>query len=319
MSCTYHPKSALRSGSRVGLALLLTLAASAGASAQERDSDKLTSAEVLAQTTADDWRDVSAENLLIMTVAGYEIVIELAPTFAPQHIENLRTLVTQGYFDGLAIVRSQDNYVVQWGDPAATPEQARSLGAAKERLDGEYEQVSRDIEMTSLDAVDAYADKVGFVDGFPVAADRRHTWLTHCYAMVGVGRGNEADSGNASSLYVVTGHAPRHLDRNVTLIGRVLDNVEGLSSMPRGSGPLGFYESPDQPIRIDSIVLASSLPEDERPRWQRLRTDTPTFTALVESRRTRHEEWFLNEVGRIGLCNVPLPARRAPATAEDDE
>ncbi|MEM1260805.1 MAG: peptidylprolyl isomerase [Pseudomonadota bacterium] len=299
--------------------LVLAAAVSSNANAQKKsDEVKLTSAQVLAQATDEDWRDVAPENLLVMDVAGYEIIIELAPTFAPKHIENLRTLVSQKYFDGLAIVRSQDNYVVQWGDPAATPDAVRSLGDAQERLKGEYDQSSRAIEMTPLDATDAYADKVGFVDGFPVAADRRKIWLAHCYAMVGVGRGNEEDSGNASSLYVVTGHAPRHLDRNVTLIGRVLDNVEGLSSMPRGSGPLGFYESPDKPIKIRSIVLASNLPEEEQPRWQRLRTDTETFNALVESRRTRHEDWFREKVGRIGLCNVPLPTRRAPAL-EDDE
>ena len=299
--------------SKSGSTLLAIVLACTGTVLAE---DKLTTGEVLSAASKDDWRDVAPENLVIMQLGSAEIVIELAPQFAPEHVENLRTLIGAQYFDGLAVVRSQDNYVVQWGDRVGTPidpeGEPRSLGDAREKVRGEFETRRQRLEFTELEAVDAYADTVGFVDGFPVAGDRRRAWLAHCYGMVGVGRGNAADSGNSSSLYVVTGHAPRHLDRNVTLIGRVLSGMETLASLPRGTGPLGFYESDAAATRIDAIVLASLLPEEGRPAWQRLRTDTDTFTSLVESRRTRHEPWFREKVGRIGLCNVPLPSRPAP-------
>ena len=269
---------------------------------------KPTFAEVMERATEGDWQAIEPENLVVMRVGGSDVVIELAPAFAPKNIKNLRALVKGGYFDGLAVVRSQDNYVVQWADPAET----RSLGSAKERVKGEFDQPARSFEMTALETEDAYADRVGFVDGFPVGRDDRRIWLTHCYGMVGVARGNASDSGNGSSLYVITGHAPRHLDRNITLIGRVIDNIEVLSVLPRGTGALGFYEGDDELVPIESVRLVSDLPESERPRWRRLRTDTATFQAMVESRRTREEAWFLNKVGRIGLCNVPLPRSVAP-------
>ena len=127
--------------------------------------------------------------------------------------------------------------------------------------------------------------------------------------MLGVGRGNAEDSGSGAELYVVTGHAPRHLDRNVTLAGRVVHGIEHLSSLPRGTGPLGFYEEESQYVPIRRIRLGSDLAEDEQLRLELLQTNTATFEQLVDARRYRREAWFADPTGRIGLCHVPLPVR----------
>ncbi len=89
---------------------------------------------------------------------------------------------------------------------------------------------------------DVYAPEVGFSGGFPAARSSalRRTWLAHCYGMVGVGRDLDVRSGSGAEMYVVIGHAPRHLDRNVALVGRVVQGVELLSSLPRGSADMGF-------------------------------------------------------------------------------
>ncbi|MGO9851151.1 MAG: peptidylprolyl isomerase, partial [Steroidobacteraceae bacterium] len=154
---------------------------------------------------------------------------------------------------------------------------------------------------------------VGFVDGFPVAAEPQtgRAWLVHCYGMIGAGRDNDVDSGGGTELYVVIGQAPRHLDRNVTLLGRVVRGMELLSVMPRGSGALGFYESPTERTPLRSLRVAADIPEAERTSLEVLRTDTPTFAAYVEARRNRHEEWFKVPAGRIDVCNIPVPARPA--------
>ncbi|MEM6926029.1 MAG: peptidylprolyl isomerase [Myxococcota bacterium] len=273
-------------------------------------ADAPTFDEVLAEAPDEAWEAVPPEDLLVMRVGDHDVVIELAPRFAPANVANIHTLVSGGFFDGLAIVRAQDNYVVQWADPDAETAQARSLGAAAAKVPVELDRPSRDVEMTRLASRDAYAKRVGFVDGLPVGSEGGRVWLAHCYGMVGVARDAARDSGNGSSLYVVTGHAPRHLDRNITLVGRVIDQLEVLSALPRGSGRLGFYEGDDALVPITSVRRVSDLPEGERPAWRRIRTDHPTFEALVESRRHRHEAWFLDPVGRIGLCNVPLPRER---------
>src|SRR2546428_3834613 len=117
-------------------------------------------------------------------------------------------------------------------------------------------------------------------------------WLTHCYGMVGAGRDAAADSGGGTELYVTIGHSPRHLDRNVTLWGRVVQGIELLSSLPRGTGPLGFYEKPEQRLLIKTMRVAADVPVAERIAWEVLRTDAQIFQELIESRRNRQEEWF---------------------------
>jgi len=117
--------------------------------------------------------------------------------------------------------------------------------------------------------------------------------------MLGAGRGNDPASGGGTELYVVIGHSPRHLDRNVTLLGRVVSGMELLSVQPRGPGPMGFYDKPELQTPIKRIRVAADVPPPERTSLEVLRTDTPTFATLVDIRRTRREEWFQNPVGRI--------------------
>ena len=271
-----------------------------------------TMADLLAASGPADWRPLDPERTLYLELASGRVVIELAPDFAPQHVANVTTLAREGYFDGLAILRSQDNYVVQWGDPNGDDEAKRKpMRGGKRGLPAEMDRAAAGVTLTPVPDGDVYAPEAGFVAGFPVARDPASgsAWLAHCYGMVGAGRGNESDSGSGAELYVVIGHAPRHLDRNVTLIGRVVQGMELLSTLPRGTGALGFYEDATLYVPIRSIRVAADVPEAERTRLELLRTDTPLFPRLIEARRHRREEWFLDPVGRIELCNVPLPVR----------
>jgi len=289
------------------LVLAATLAAPAISMA---DADPpLTMAAVLEAATPSDWRQPEPANTLYMQLADGVVVFELAPRFAPAAIANIRKLVAQRYFDGLAIVRSQDNYVVQWGDPNAGTPEARPYGKATETLEPEFFRSRDDLKFSLLDSRDAYADEVGFVDGFPAARDAGRAWLAHCYGMLGVGRAEALASGSGAELYVITGHAPRHLDRNVTLIGRVLYGMEYLSTLPRGSGAMGFYEDASDYVAIRQLRFGDQLDAGERLPLQVLRTDTDTFSDLVQARTHRREDWFADAAGRIELCNVPLPIR----------
>ena len=304
---------------RAAAVLLLGLLPGVASSIAEAESGPVvrTTAEVLARSAPGDWRPVDPARTLYLEIPQGRILIELAPEFAPRHVENVGKLAAAGYFDGLAIVRSQDNYVVQWGDPASEPDARRSLGEASRSLAPEWDRASADLPFTPLGDPDVYAPEVGFAFGFPVARDpaTNRTWLVHCYGMVGVGRDVAPDSGSGAELYVVIGHAPRHLDRNVTLVGRVLRGIEHLSTLPRGSGPLGFYEDPVRRVPIESVRRGASVPPAEREPLEALRTDTPTFEALIESRRIRTEEWFAHPVGAVEVCNVPLPVRTPPTQA----
>lgn len=293
------------------LAGLWVLAACASAPAAEGQTAPRSMDEIISTAPASDWRDIAPENLLFMRLAnGGTVIIELAPSFAPNHVANVQALARAHFWDGTPIARSQENYVVQWNGPDEG--QPASRGAAQERLEAEFARPAAGLSITRLQDPDSYAPVTGFADGFPVAGNGERAWLAHCYGMVGAGRGDTTDSGSGAELYVVIGHAPRHLDRNVTLLGRVLQGMEHLSVMPRGTGPLGFYEEGAARPMISRIELGSELPTAERPRLQALRTESESFRDVVESRRTRREEWFVEPTGRINVCNAPLPIRVAP-------
>jgi peptidylprolyl isomerase len=263
--------------------------------------------EVLATSKASDWRTLDANFTLYLELPAGRVVIELAAQFAPRHVDNIRTLVREHYFDGLAVVRVQDNFVVQWGDAEGT----RPLGSAQRTLQPEFTRPLAGLAFHALPDPDAYAPQTGFASGFPAASDRDAgvAWPTHCYGMLGVGRDDDAASGGGTELYVVIGHAPRQLDRNITLVGRVVQGMEHLSVLPRGPAPMGFYEKPEQRVPITSVRIAADVPESERTALQLLRTDTATFDALIEARRNRRETWYKVPAGRIDVCNVPLPVR----------
>jgi peptidylprolyl isomerase len=264
--------------------------------------------EILAASPAADWRDVDPQDTLYLSLPQGRVVIELAPAFAPNHVANIERLARARFYDRLSIVRVQDNYVVQWGDAQSS----HPTGEGRLRLKAEFDRPLDAAEpFTPLPDPDTYAPATGFAGDFPAARDpvSGRTWLTHCYGMVGAGRDDAADSGGGPELYAVIGQAPRQLDRNVTLVGRVIDGMERLSSLPRGHGEIGFYQRPEERIPIRSIRVAADLPAGERTRFQILKTDSPTFAAVIQNRRFRRDAWFKTTAGRIDVCNVPVPVR----------
>ena len=174
-----------------------------------------TMAELLAASSPQDWRQPDAENTLYLDLAAGRVVIELAARVAPRHVANIKALARAHYFDGLAIVRVQDNYVVQWADPDHHRPIPAGIGMVAPELTA---AAGADQRFEPLAERDAYAPQTGFIDGFPAGRDpRTHTaWLTHCYGMVGVGRDDPPQS-DGTEMYVVIGNAPRHLRRLPTL------------------------------------------------------------------------------------------------------
>jgi peptidylprolyl isomerase len=246
------------------------------------------------------------------------IIIELAPAFAPEHAANIRTLAREHFWDGTSIYRAQDNFVVQFGDPDGDDAaKARPLGSAKKHLPAEFHRKSAGVRFDRLPDVDGWAPQVGFAGGFPAARDPQQgkAWLAHCYGTVGAGRSNAPDSSTGSELYVVIGQSPRQLDDNITVVGRVLQGMELLSTLQRGPPPLGFYEDAAVRTLIEAIRLASEVPEAERSPLQVLRTDTQAFRDATEARRNRVDDFYKRPAGHIDLCNVPVPVRRPPTAS----
>lgn len=298
----------------LALTLACTLAALPAIAAQDKPTPS--TKDILAASKPAEWRTPDPANLLYMQLPAGRVVIELAPAFTPLHAANIRTLVREGYFDGLAIVRVQDNFVTQWDDPngddGGDKAKMHPLGKAKATLPPEFTRaIDARQPWTPLPDGDVYAPQVGFSEGFPVARDpaQDKEWLVQCYGMVGVARDVPPDSGNGSALYAIIGQAPRRLDHNLAVAGRVLQGMPYLSALPRGTGPMGFYEKASERTPILSVKLAADLPVAQRENIQVLRTDSPTFAALIDAARHGHNAFYPTPVGKLGICDIHAPVR----------
>ena len=270
-------------------------------------------AEVIAASKPSEWRVLDPANTLYMDFPGKgRVVIEMAPQFSPKHVANVKALSREGFFVNGAVTRVQDNFVSQWAQ-AAEPARPPRVGA--EKLNAEFTLPRTAVaNFDILPDPDTYAPEVGFIDGMYAARDKDRVWLTHCYGMVGVGRENDENSGGGTELYVVIGHSPRNLDRQLTMLGHVVQGMEIMSSFPRGTGDAGFYKTPEEYQHYADIKVAADLPPEQRTPLEIMKTDSESFKTLVNSRRWRKDDFYKNPVGRIGLCNVTVPVRAVTHT-----
>lgn len=269
-----------------------------------------TPSEIVAGAPAAAWRDIDPENLVVMDLRnGARVVIQLAPEFAPVHVANIRALAKGAWWSGSAIYRVQDNYVVQWGNNESTKPLPAGVVA---KPPAEYHRSLKGLAVKPLGYPDDYAPSVGFAAGWPIGYDSKAGTanLTHCYGYVGVGRDLSPDTGTGGELYAVIGHAPRHLDRNIAVVGRVIDGIDRLSSLPRGTEALGFYKDGSMHVPISAVRLASEIPAGERPAYQYMDTGSAAFGDYVKARANRKDEFFIRPAGGVDLCNAAVPVRK---------
>ncbi len=326
-----------------GLAPVLAAATalSPALAADEAPAPK-TPAQVVAAAPQADWKRIAPSDLLVMDLApdandkARRVVIQLMPApFSQGWVENIRKLAAAHWFDGIAVVRVQDNYVVQWGDPEGeNPDKAKPLPEglavmseadytaraseatapdlrekvkALESLAQMMSNVSDLAPVEVLHGRDPYALVTGFEAGWPVASDGKDLWPVHCYGSVGVGRNLSPDTGTGAELYAVIGHAPRQLDRNIAVVGRVIAGMELLSSLPRGTGELGFYETPEERTPIVSVRMGDTVPD--LPAYEYLTTDSASFAAYLDKRANRKDSFYIQPAGGVDVCNAPVPVR----------
>ena len=272
----------------------------------------VTPADIVAAAPASAWRTIDPGDLLVMRLKnGGRVTIQLAGEFAPVHVANIRLLARAHWWDGASIYRVQDDYVVQWGkNDSKDPLPAGVIPEPP----AEYARPLKGLSLHALGYPDDYAPGAGFANGWPVAYDPKSGTanLVHCYASVGVARDLSPDTGSGSELYAVIGQAPRQLDRNIALVGRVIEGMENLSSLPRGTGDLGFYKRTSSDVPIASVRLASDIPPAGRPSFQYMDTSSAAFAAYVHTRANRKDAFYIRPAGGVDVCNVHVPVRRTP-------
>lgn len=271
-----------------------------------------TPTDIVNGSPASAWRNIPPDDLLVLDLtSGGRVVIQLAPGFAPVHVANIKALARGHYWDGATIYRLQDNYVAQWGlNDSGKPWPA----GVTAKPPAEYTRALKGLGIKPLGFPDAYAPGAGFADGWPVAYNSKAGWanLAHCYGSVGVGRDLAPDTGTGGELYAVIGNAPRALDRNIALVGRVVEGIDKLSSLPRGTEALGFYKDKAQYVPIAAIRLASDMPTAERPSFEYLDTASPSFAQYLHVKANRHDDFYQVPAGGVDLCSVNVPVRKKP-------
>ncbi len=289
--------------------------ASSNVAAGRAQPSPLAPSEIVNAAPKSDWTAIAPSDLLVMDLApdakgkARRVVIQLMPApFSQGWIGNIRKLVAAKFWDGTSINRVQDNYVAQWGDANAEDKaKAKKLpGDLAVVPESEY-SIDHDILLDRVLPKDSYGVQAGIFAGWPLAFDDK-IWPVHCYGMVGVGRDMPPNTGTGAELYTVIGHAPRHLDRNIALVGRVIEGIEHLSSLPRGTGALGFYETPEERTGIVSIRVGSEV--SGLPGYEYLSTESESFARYADARANRRDAFFIRSAGGADVCNVPVPVRR---------
>ncbi|MBL0925391.1 MAG: peptidylprolyl isomerase [Sphingomonadaceae bacterium] len=288
--------------------------------------------------------DLLVMELAPLNAKPRRVVIQLMPPpFSQGWIGNIRKLAAAKWWDGTSVNRVQDNYVVQWGDAtekkalpeglAVVPEGEYSARFALGLIPWQWVSGMRQPPVTVLSSRhgnlyleapnvgDPYGYAYSFAGDFPVSLSRTESlngtertitldriWPVHCYGMVGVGRNLSPDTGSGAELYTVIGHAPRHLDRNIALVGRVIEGIEHLSSLPRGTGALGFYEKEEERVPILSVRMGNDV--KDAPAFEYLSTESASFAAYADARANRRDAFFIRPAGGADICNIPVPVRR---------
>jgi peptidylprolyl isomerase len=262
---------------------------------------------------AGDWRAIADDELLVMTLAGNRtVVIRLAPRSAPEHVANVRRLAQAKWWDGESVYRVQEGWVAQWGDPnddePNAPPKRKALPAGVVKVPAAEYDIATFAPTQRLTRADAYSTASGITaDGWPVATDGKASWITHCYGTIGVARDSSPDTGSGSELFTPIGQAARRLDRNYTIVGRVIEGMQYLSALTRSDAPLGVYATAPERTPIVSARLASDIPAAERPHFEYRAADNARFAAMLDLRL--HPKGLV-ALGGIDVCDVPLAARR---------
>ena len=267
------------------------------------------------------WNTLDPENTVYLQLQEGTVVIELNPTFAPKTVERFKELLEEQFYRGMSFYRVIDGFVAQGGDESDIDgsELTQTLKAEFEinwPLKPKDKEAAKDwqpMSWTPVQKDDMFAPYTGFIDGFPAARDDKKAgkaWLTHCPGAIAMARNNGPNTGS-TDFYIVIGQAPRYLDRNLTIFGRVVWGMDVVQRIKRGSTlKNGIIEEDLDRTWIKRMRLASSLEESEQLDIWLADTNSRGFKTMLNERRNRNNKFFHHKPPKVlDICQVPVPAR----------
>ena len=273
--------------------------------------------------TQDDliWNSLDPDNTVYLEIQEGTVVIQLNPVFAPKTVKQFKQLLEDQFYRGTSFYRVIDGFVAQGGDesdidgnPAVKPLKAEfEIDWPLKPADKEKAKNWTPMSWTPVQKDDMFAQFTGFIDGFPAARDEKKAgkaWLTHCPGTVAMARNEDPDSGG-TDFYIVIGQAPRYLDRNLTVFGRVVWGMDVVQRIKRGPAlENGIIEEDLERSWIKNARLASSLESDKRMDIYVADTNSEGFKKMLKQRRNRSEKFFHHKPPKVlDICQVPVPVR----------
>lgn len=285
-----------------GIAFLAAVAIAAAPAALAKDPLPNPAQPVL-DAPANAWRSVDPENLLIMDLPAGPLYIELRPDLAPHHVEQIKTLVRQHFYDGLTFHRVIEGFVAQGGDPKGDG----TGNSALPNIPAEFTHDTKEIANFTVIGRDRQAARVGLVDGVPVAAQpeslralkesrRVEIWGAHCPGVMSMARATDPNSAN-SQFFLVIGDARQSLDSRYTVWGWIVAGMNSARRIERG-------EPPKRPTPIIRMQIAADIPASERPDIKVMKSDSPEFMQYLKNMNYVDETGFVKD-----LCDIRVPRK----------
>jgi len=250
--------------------------------------------------TASEWRTVSPDNLWVIDTSKGRVLVELEPRAAPNHIERIRTLTNQGFYDGLKFHRVIPNFMAQTGDPQGTGEGGSELPDVK----GEFSfRRGRDSGFVAVE--NSGPGLRGIMGSLPITTQPdAQMFVTadfktsanglFCPGVAGMARAGSPDSAN-SQFFLMTGQND-NLNGGYTTFGRVVQGLDVVKALKAGDDSKDGAVGADADV-MTKVQLASALPEAQRPTVRVALPGSPAFNAAVEAARTARGAQF-------GICDV---------------
>jgi peptidylprolyl isomerase len=267
------------------------------------------------------WNSLDPDNTVYLELQEGTVVIQLNPVFAPKTVKHFKELLEDQFYRGMSFYRVIDGFVAQGGDesdidgtPIAKPLKAEfEIDWPLKPADKEKAESWTPMSWTPVQEDDMFAAYTGFVDGFPAARDDKKAgkvWLTHCPGTVAMARNEDPDSGG-TDFYIVIGHAPRYLDRNLTVFGRVVWGMDVVQRIKRGPAlENGIIEKDLERSWIKNMRLVSLIESDQRMDIYVADSNSDGFKKMLKVRRNRKEKFFHHKPPKVlDICQVPIPAR----------
>jgi peptidylprolyl isomerase len=225
---------------------------------------------------AADWKPLDPANLMVIDTSKGRVVVELVPAMSAEHVDRIKTLTKQGYYDGLVFFRVIDQFMAQTGDKANTGAGKTDIPALK----GAF-TFRRGPEVPFSGIGNGHGGAIGFVgpmavnsqpdDLMGLTADGKvKAYGLFCPGVAGMARTGDPDSGQ-TQFFLMRQTFPT-LDAQYTPFGRVVAGLEVVRAIKTGEPPI----SPDT---MTKVRMAADIPAAERPNVWRVDPASPDFRA----------------------------------------